>query len=82
MVRQSCLLPKGEASAFPSQRDAARTERSANAKRLVEKGVSPGGTAERVFRLGGLALCSGFRNAPSEGFGALAYWRVKAKFVH
>ncbi|MEH2260066.1 hypothetical protein [Nostoc sp.] len=34
----SHLLPKGEANAFPSLRDAARTERYANVERLVEKG--------------------------------------------
>ncbi|MEH2045350.1 hypothetical protein [Nostoc sp.] len=37
-AKASPLLPKGEANAFPSLREAAPTERSAFAERLVEKG--------------------------------------------
>ena len=49
-AKASPLLPKAEANAFPSLRDAARTERSAFAERLVEKGEDRAGSPKHRLR--------------------------------
>ncbi len=69
-AKASPLLPKAEANAFPSLRDAARTERYANAERLVEKGEDRAGSPKHRGTRGPLwGLGAGRQSVALAGWG-------------